>query len=202
MNGGSINNNTGGVHVEKANDSNTKVEFIMEDGSISNNGIGVYVACATNDNTSSGIFDMRGGTISDNTEHGVQVEAYVSRDVGYKSYSGTFMMSNGALVKPSNDVYLGYNSYTHPYYNDTYTSQARILITGALAGDDNNPIKATITPQNYSEDLQILEADEHVNLETEYDFFAVTSQKEEDDQGNTTTTNWTISSDGKLAKQE
>ena len=196
MNDGSINNNTGGVHVAKT-DSSTAT-FIMEDGSISNNGIGVYVACATNDSTYSGIFDMRGGTISDNTEHGVQVEAYVSRDVGYNSYSGTFMMSNCALVATTNDVYLGYNSYTHPYYNDTYTSQARILITGALAGDDYNPIKATITPQSYSEGLPVLEADDTVLLNNAAPKFAVTPQTDGD--GNQIT--WTISDDGKLVKQE
>ena len=208
MNGGSIHHNTGGVEVS-ATAKETYVysgTFIMKSGSISNNtGIGVCVdaACknfsgsngSTKTQKASGVFDMQGGTISDNTENGVKVEAVVS-DSPYHANSGTFKMSESAVVDESNDVLLCYYKRGNEAINDFEVAQAKIKVTGSL--DGNAPaIKATITPQNYESGLQVLEAAEGVNLESEYDFFDVTP-KVTGETPNTVTVNWFINEKGKL----
>ena len=193
MNGGSIHDNTGGVQVAAdASDSyGYNGTFIMNGGTISNNGTGVYVASTyTSDyKTVSGVFDMQGGTISDHEEHGVQVEAYVGYSYPYPAYSGTFRMSKDALVDSSNDVYLDYGE--QEYGGTTITSQAKILITGALEGDSSNPIKATITPSSYSTDTTVLTLADGADptLVSEYAKFALSD-----------TSTYEINNSGKLQK--
>ena len=121
-------------------------------------------------------FTMTGGTISGNTAgtSGNGIGFLGSLDEGV---TGTITLGKDALITPDNDVYL--------------PSFVTITVGHEFTGDDANPIKATITPQEYQENQPILKAAENVNLETEYDYFAVTPQG---------TTTWTINEEGILTK--
>ncbi|WP_294429772.1 InlB B-repeat-containing protein [uncultured Treponema sp.] len=124
-------------------------------------------------------FTMTGGTISGNSAgtSGSGIGFIGSLDEGT---TGTITIGKDALITPDNDVYL--------------PSNVTITVDSALTGDDANPIKATITPQKYQSGLQILEAADGVNLETEYDYFAVTDEK----LTSNTTYPWYLTEDGKL----
>ena len=154
--------------------------FTMEGGTISAiRGGGVYLK-ASGSKTAS--FTMTGGTISQNTEGsaGNGIGFLGSPDDGI---TGTINLGGSAVIDSSNNIYL--------------PSYMTINITSELTDvtDSNKPI---ITPQNYSEGLQILESTDNVLLNGAASKFAVTPQTDGD--GNEI--NWTISSEGKLIKQE
>ena len=127
-------------------------------------------------------FTMNGGTISGNTADTAGNGIYF-RGTPDEGTTGTITFSKDALITPDNNVYL--------------PSYITIKIANALTGDSENPIKATITPQNYETGTQILEATNNVSLENEYDFFAITPQIVEG-----VTTNWFIDAEGKLYKHQ
>ena len=117
---------------------------------------------------------MTGGTISGNTA-GTSGNGIGFIGTPNEGVTGTITLGKDALITPDNDVYL--------------PSFVTITVGHEFTGDDANLIKATITPQEYQENQPILKAAENVNLETEYDYFAVTPQG---------TTTWTINEEGKL----
>ena len=119
-------------------------------------------------------FTMTGGTISGNTA-GTSGNGIGFIGTPNEGVTGTITLGKDALITPDNDVYL--------------PSFVTITVGHEFTGDDANLIKATITPQEYQENQPILKAAENVNLETEYDYFAVTPQG---------TTTWTINEEGKL----
>ena len=123
-------------------------------------------------------FTMTGGTISGNTA-GTSGNGIGFLGSPNEGVTGTINFADLALVK-DNDIYL--------------PSYATIKIIDNIAGDDDNPIKATITPQSYKVNLQILEAVETVNLESEYDYFAITKEN----AGTANEREWLIDSTGKL----
>lgn len=124
-------------------------------------------------------FTMNGGTISGNTADTAGNGIYF-RGTPNEGVTGTITFGADALITPDNDVYL--------------PSYVTITVDSQLTGDIDNPIKATITPQNYELGLQVLEAAEGVDLSTEYDFFAVTDET----LNSSTTCPWYIGEDGKL----
>lgn len=128
---------------------------------------------------SSKVFEMTGGIIHSNVAEvgGGAVACFGS------ARSGGFSMSASALIPAGEDG-----------KNDVYLKDSnKIDITGPLDGDSDNPIKATITPETYTEGTIILTASGAV-LKYEYDSFAVT-QPEGDGVGI-----WKILEDGTLAK--
>lgn len=100
----------------------------------------------------------------------------------YVSSGATFQMGGGAQVTDDNDVYLEVGT--------------KLLITKQFDGDITHA--ATITPETYSEETQVLDVtvDGNATLENEYNVFTVTPQIVEG-----VTTNWSIGTDGKLVKQ-
>ena len=171
-------NNGGGIYITSNGKVTLKDSALVGSIDSSNgnscqvNGGGVYLA--------GGEFIMEGGTItgnvlganSNNHGSGVFVE------------SGTFKMSGDAVVASDNDVYLA--------------GETKITIAGALTR--TTPV-ATITPSDYSADLQVLElaADaDDTTLADEYSKFAVTPQSSGSSTSGTSTTYWKISSEGKL----
>ena len=190
-----------------------KAVFNMENGTISANEAACYgggvsvVGSATfnmtggtiggtlSDNTSvgsggavyigsSGTFDMTGGAVSGNTcgssasGSGVYIRTY-------NGNSGTLKMGGSASIASDNDVYL--------------SSGAVITITDQFDGDIQTA--ATITPSSYSTDTTVLvagvDADNNplVELENEYDVFAVTPQTNATTGG---TINWYITKSGTM----
>ena len=85
-----------------------------------------------------------------------------------------------------------------PHTNNFYSSfilYINILSELTAITDSNKPV---ITPQSYSEGVQVLEADDTVLLNDVAPKFAVTPQIDAENNQ----INWTISDDGKLVKQE
>ena len=85
-----------------------------------------------------------------------------------------------------------------PHSNNFYSSfilYINILSELSAVTDSTKPV---ITPQSYSEGLPVLEADDTVLLNDAAPKFAVTPQIDADNNQ----INWTISSEGKLIKQE
>lgn len=154
--------------------------FTMEGGTISAiKGGGVYLQ-ASGSKTAS--FTMTGGTISQNTE------GFAGNGIGFlgspdDGITGIINLGDSAVIDSSNNIYL-------PSYMTINISSELTAIT-----DSNKPV---ITPEDYSEGIQILEATDTGLLNDAAQKFAVTPQTDGD--GNQIT--WTISDDGKLVKQE
>ncbi len=118
-------------------------------------------------------FRMTGGKISGNTA------GTSGNGIGFigslnEGETGTIYLGDEALITPDNDVYL--------------PSFMTITIVSSIMDDNDNPIKATITPQEYKANQQILD-EESVNLDVEYDYFGVTPAG---------STAWEINEEGKL----
>ena len=179
MNDGIITGNTsgdssfgGGVYLED------NAVFVMNDGEISHNsaknGGGVCVSGGTfemkggsiSNNTvssngggvcvSGGTFIMNGGSISNNTANNGSGVYVVKRNTGGNEISPTFNISGDACIEDNNDVYL--------------TKDQKITITGELT---SNPV-ATITPENYEENVKVLAAGNVNTLKTQVKKFNVT----------------------------
>lgn len=154
MNGGKITENTsddyssfgGGVYLED------NAKFVMNGGEISQNSVsnggGVYV--------SGGTFIMEGGSISNNTANNGKGVYVVKRNTGGNDIFPTFEISGDAYIEDNNDVYL--------------TKEQKITITGELT---SNPV-ATITPENYEENVKVLAAGNVNTLKTQVKKFNVT----------------------------
>ena len=124
-------------------------------------------------------FTMTGGTISGNTA------GTSGNGIGFigslnEGKTGTIYLGDEALITPDNDVYL--------------PSFMTITIVSSIMDDNDNPIKATITPQEYKANQPIFD-EAGVNLAVETSYFAITPQIVEG-----VTTNWLISTEGKLYK--
>lgn len=117
---------------------------------------------------SGGTFNLSGGSISNNSA------TYGS---GVSVNQGSFKMSGSAVVAPDNDVYL---------LNNTLS----VYVTSSLTG--TTPV-ATITPNSYGTDVQVLKAGDGVDLANEVGKFAVTPNGAE---------SWKISTNGTLEKDE
>ncbi|MBQ9205137.1 MAG: InlB B-repeat-containing protein [Treponema sp.] len=118
---------------------------------------------------SAGIFNMTGGSISGNTatNDGNGVYQY-----NYNGSTGTFSMGGSAVVAEDNDVFVS----------------GTITIAGSLTGE---PPVATITPEEYTAGTELLEvaADSDTTLAAEYEKFAVSDSDF-----------WNITTEGKLKK--
>ncbi len=162
---GNINNYGGGlegagVYVTAESGAETAGTFIMEGGTISgniayNDGGGVYV-------TYGATFIMTDGSISRNSSERTEGKGSGVYINSYEGSFGTFKMGGSAFIDGNNDVYL--------------PNGAKITITKIFDGDYNksNPA-ATITPETY-ESVTVLEAENNINLDTEYEVFAVSPQ--------------------------
>ncbi len=158
MSGGSITGNSaqaggGGVFIEARPDPDIST-FYMTGGSIRGNSTSLYGGAVyvynNGDNGNISIFDMSGGTISDNVaERGMGVSL-----CGEPS---EFKMSGNAYIASDNDVWLAINCIT---------------IAGTLTG--TTPV-ATITPSSFNPDLTVLKVanDAETTIEAEYSKFAL-----------------------------
>lgn len=152
MNGGEITENTGssddsffGGGVYLEDDA----KFVMNGGEISNNsakyGGGVCV--------SGGTFEMNDGSISNNTVSSKGKGVYVVKSKGKDSL---FEISGNAYIEDNNDVYL--------------TADQKITIKGDLS---LNTV-ATITPEEYKVNVQVLAAGNGITLSEQVEKFEVT----------------------------
>lgn len=163
MKGGTISGNTasgsknsggGGIHLYKGT-------FTMNGGTVSGNeaigtdpasgGGGIYIY--SDNNTT---FTMTGGTFKENE---------ASRGKGAFN-TGNLRMSGTAKFESNNDVYL---------YVTPAGDMPTITVAGALTAEA--PV-ATITPSDYTEDKQVLSADNDTTMQDNYNKFAVTKEND------------------------
>lgn len=167
--GGGVAVCEGGSFEMKAGETTTGT---ISSNTSARNGGGVYI------DSENSTFKMTAGIISGNTSTNEGKGVYLN------SSNSIFKMGLGAIVQPdgtgANDVYL--------------PAGAVIAITNAIDGDID--CVAKITPAEYNTTTTVLSA-EGVNLEYEYQPFAVTPQVT-GEAGNQTTTNWYITNEGKL----
>ena len=154
----SKNSGGGGIHLFKGT-------FTMNGGTVSGNeatgtdpdsgGGGIYIY-------SGNTFTMTGGTFTENNA-GRGKGAFLCKKDGNP---GNLCMSGTAKFESNNDVYL---------YVTPAGDMPTITVTGALTA--KAPV-ATITPSNYTEDKQVLSADNDTTMQDNYNKFAVTKEND------------------------
>lgn len=170
MGNGTISGNTasdrensggGGIHLFKGT-------FTMNGGTVSGNeatgidpdsgGGGIYIY--SDNNTT---FTMTGGTFTENKASRGK-GAFLCKKNGN---TGNLCMSGTAKFKSDNDVYLYASAGDMP----------TITVTGALTAEPQSPV-ATITPSDYTENKQVLSADNDTTMQDNYNKFAVTKEND------------------------
>lgn len=166
MKGGTISGNTasgsknsggGGIHLYKGT-------FTMNGGTVSGNkaegntidsgGGGIYIY-------SGNTFTMTGGTFTENNADRGKGAFLCKKD----GNPGNLCMSGTAKFESNNDVYLYASAEDMP----------TITVAGALTAVA--PV-ATITPSDYTEDKQVLSADNDTTMQDNYNKFAVTKEND------------------------
>ena len=169
MGNGTISGNTasdrensggGGIHLFKGT-------FTMNGGTVSGNeatgtdpdsgGGGIYIY--SDNNTT---FTMTGGTFTENKASRGK-GAFLCKKNGN---TGNLCMSGTAKFESNNDVYL---------YVTPAGDMPTITVTSALTAEA--PV-ATITPSNYTENKQVLSADNDTTMQDNYNKFAVTKEND------------------------
>lgn len=155
----SKNSGGGGIHLFKGT-------FTMNGGTVSGNeatgidpdsgGGGIYIY--SDNNTT---FTMTGGTFTENKASRGK-GAFLCKKNGN---TGNLCMSGTAKFENNNDVYLYASAEDMP----------TITVAGALTTE---ALVATITPSNYTENKQVLSADNDTTMQDNYNKFAVTKEND------------------------
>ncbi|MDE6245096.1 MAG: right-handed parallel beta-helix repeat-containing protein [Treponemataceae bacterium] len=155
----SKNSGGGGIHLFRGT-------FTMNGGTVSGNeatgtdpdsgGGGIYIY--SDNNTT---FTITGGTFKENKASRGK-GAFLCKKNGN---TGNLCMSGTAKFESNNDVYLYASAEDMP----------TITVAGALTAE---ALVATITPSNYTEDKQVLSADNDTTMQNNYNKFAVTKEND------------------------